>query len=242
MKVTKIDFQDAEALTRLLSDGKKSRERFNLEINRHHCGWAIMHAMTVEAASRGFAYKDTEQMRVYIREAAKWLTDANGKYGLMLLGLCGNGKTTMARAIANIILKFSEKELGYGNRKVMKFYTAKQICDMAAGDDKELKRLRELANEEMMIIDELGEEPLEVMIYGNLRTPMVDLLAERYDKQKMTIVTTNLGTDQLEAKYKDRIYDRFKEMFKIIKFENESYRAADDKMEHAGPVGDPQNP
>lgn len=76
----------------------------------------------------------------------------------------------------------------------------------------------------MMIIDDLGEEPKEVMVYGMIHTPMIDIISERYAAQRMTIITTNLQTDDLRKKYGDRIYDRFREMLTSIVFENESYR------------------
>ena len=109
----------------------------------------------------------------------------------------------------------------------MRLITAKNICRLCAASEKfkeQYDDYNSLFNEPMMIIDDLGEEPREVMVYGMIHTPIIDIISERYAKQRMTIVTTNLETDDLKEKYGPRIYDRFQEMLTPIVFENESYR------------------
>lgn len=44
--------------------------------------------------------------------------------------------------------------------------------------------------------------------YGNVLSPMVDLLTKRYDLQLFTIVTTNLTPQEIRTNYGDRIADR----------------------------------
>ncbi len=43
-----------------------------------------------------------------------------------------------------------------------------------------------------MIVDDLGTEPREVMEFGNVYTPLIDLITTRYEEQLYTIFTTNL--------------------------------------------------
>ena len=76
----------------------------------------------------------------------------------------------------------------------------------------------------MLAIDDLGTEPLEIQDYGNIMSPMVDLLTRRYDKQLFAIVTTNLMPKEIRPKYGVRIGDRFNEMMVKIQFENDTYR------------------
>jgi DNA replication protein DnaC len=75
-----------------------------------------------------------------------------------------------------------------------------------------------------LAIDDLGLEPAEIMNYGNVITPAVELLSHRYNEQLMTIVTTNLDPSQIKQKYGVRIADRFREMFLKVIFKNGSYR------------------
>ena len=77
----------------------------------------------------------------------------------------------------------------------------------------------------MLAIDDLGIEPAEVMDYGNILNPVIDLISYRYNEQLFTIVTTNLNPKQIRDKYGDRIADRFNEMMKKVIFENDSYRS-----------------
>lgn len=167
---------------------------------------------------------DTES---HVRQIARWLIDPNGTPGLMLCGLYGNGKTTLAKALAWLIGYITEREYGYSKRYNVKFYTAKDICRLCAASEKfkeQYDQYDDIFRERMIIIDELGEEPREVMVYGMIHTPLIDLIGERYAQQRMTIITTNLDVDELKEKYGKRIYDRFTEMITSVIFENESYR------------------
>jgi DNA replication protein DnaC len=76
----------------------------------------------------------------------------------------------------------------------------------------------------MLAIDDLGIEPVEVMDFGNVLCPVVDLLTKRYDMQLFTIITTNLTPSEIREKYGDRIADRMNEMMVKIIFNNDTYR------------------
>ena len=76
----------------------------------------------------------------------------------------------------------------------------------------------------MLGIDDLGTEPSEVMDYGNVYTPVIDLLTKRYEEQLFTIITTNLTPQQIREHYDDRIADRLNEMVEKKVFKNGTYR------------------
>ena len=88
----------------------------------------------------------------------------------------------------------------------------------------EYNEWRNLMRTPLLIVDDLGVEPREIMDYGNVFTPLVDLITLRYDEQLYTIFTTNLTPSQLEVKYGKRIVDRLNEMVETIVFENGTYR------------------
>ena len=72
---------------------------------------------------------------------------------------------------------------------------------------------------QLIIVDDLGTEPREVLEFGNVYTSLIDLITTRYEEQLYTIFTT-----KLEEKYGKRIVDRLNEMVEKVVFENESYR------------------
>lgn len=222
-----INFQNAEALSRALQAERVSRGRFSIEVPEEAATNLIKGAMKAVVEYRGGSFildPDTEN---HIRQIARWLIDPNGTPGLMLCGLYGNGKTTLAIALAWLIGYITKCEYGYSKMANVKFYTAKDICRLCAASEKfkeQYDQYDDIFREPMIIIDELGEEPREVMVYGMIHTPLIDLIGERYAQQRMTIITTNLNVDELKEKYGERIYDRFTEMITSVIFENESYR------------------
>ena len=73
-------------------------------------------------------------------------------------------------------------------------------------------------------IDDMGTEPIEVMDYGNICNPVIDLIDYRYNRQLTTFVTTNKTPNELRDRYGVRIADRFREMIEQVVFEDGSYR------------------
>ena len=76
----------------------------------------------------------------------------------------------------------------------------------------------------LLAIDELGVENVDIKNYGNSSEPIIDLLSYRYDRMKVTAVTSNLTMKQIEERYGLRLADRFNEMFHKIAFTGKSFR------------------
>ena len=89
---------------------------------------------------------------------------------------------------------------------------------------KDYKKIEKLKKEPMLAIEDMGRESTEVLDYGNVYNPVIDLLEYRYDQQLFTAFTSNLSVDELAKKYGTRITDRFREMFLKVVFTNQSYR------------------
>ena len=187
---------------------------------------ALCAAYEVEVRFRGNKVIPDEDTQQHIRAAAEWLADPHGKFGMMLQGLYGNGKTTLMRAVCNLINYLYDSELST-ERKSIRIIDAKEIARLGSREETRGAYMR-LFEEELLAIDDLGEEPPEIIIYGMVYTPVRDLLLERYRRQKLTIISTNLinteSRPQLTEHYGARIVDRFREMMKIVVFRNESYR------------------
>lgn len=180
----------------------------------------LMAAYKAEVEYRGHSFRDDEATKTNIDALAESLTAENPKCGFLLSGNVGNGKTTLVYAFQNLLNyltrhEYLPKETG------LRILDAKEIQLR----EKDLKAFQPFKNAEMLAIEDLGKEPAEVLEYGNVLSPVCDLLEYRYDRQLFTVVTTNLTPKERKAKYGDRIADRFREMFASIVFENPSYRA-----------------
>lgn len=206
----------------MFRNGRITRTRFSIEIPHTDMCNAIYAALLAETAARGCEFVHDPDTRSHIECAAKWLIDPRKKPGLLMFGSVGNGKTTLARAISNVIDRILEIECGYNAYPKIQFMTATSICGLRAKADQ--SSYERLFREEKIVIDDLGEEPKELLLYGQPTTPLTDLLSKRYEQQLFTIVTTNLGKSSLETKYGKRIYDRMCEWLEPIPFTNSSYR------------------
>lgn len=157
-------------------------------------------------------------------ELAQYITQEDPKFGVMMSGTCGNGKTTLLHTLKSAIyelylqgeLAFLEMDLRDG----LVIVDAKDITQIA----KDLDELREYRSYQLLAIDDLGKEPTEVLDYGNVLNPVIDLLEYRYNRQLFTAVTTNLVPKEIREKYGARIADRFNEMLEVIRFKDISYR------------------
>lgn len=153
-----------------------------------------------------------------IKAVARWTTK-HTKPGLMLRGYVGVGKTTMMWAMRSVFRHLMDE--------TMEIIDARSVADTGKSDGNELARL---AGERLLGIDDLGTEPLTVKNYGNESSPLVELLARRYENRRFTVITTNLAndgdTDELLTIYGERTYDRIKEMFNIVSYDGDmkSYR------------------
>ena len=77
-----------------------------------------------------------------------------------------------------------------------------------------------------LVIDEFGREPKQIMDFGNLRSPVIELLCERYDTGAWAHGTTNFTLDTLyaENQYGRMTGDRLKSMFNFIELKGDSRR------------------
>lgn len=154
-----------------------------------------------------------------IEQLVSFLTDEGSKFGVMFSGVCGNGKTTLLYAFQNLLNFLNNQGL---------FKEDTGICVIDAKDvvgyAKDVKQFRGIKERQMVAIEDMGREPVEVLDYGNVLNPVVDLLEYRYNAQLFTIITTNLTPKEIRQKYGNRIADRFNEMFDKVIFANETYR------------------
>lgn len=155
-----------------------------------------------------------------VRKAAKWLSGKH-KTGLLIYGAaCGTGKTTLANAMCNLVNYLFDSVYSQ-DRKTVYRTSAINLVKMYSDNPEQYKRM---VSQELLFVDDLGTEPVNIKIYGNEFSPVTELLYNRYDWQRWTIVTSNLSDEQLKERYGTRIDDRLREMFDRILFQGNSYR------------------
>ena len=200
-------------MSRLMSR-KTIIQRFKLDVTEQQAYDLILAAYRAEVNARHGKFTLDEQTSSHIRLAAKALTTTD-KFGIAFCGEVGNGKTTLMSAICNLTGYLFEND-GLYFRKVK----ATEVLDIYQNR----KDFRALYEQPLLAIDDLGCEPVEVMSYGNVLTPVVELLMSRYEMQLYTMVSTNIEPKKIGDRYGERIADRFREMLHVIPFTNKTYR------------------
>ena len=217
-KKTRIN---AEALMSALRHRKGTMPRFNLPLSEEDAFDSLMSAIKVEVEYRHREFVMNDELEAQIRHLSAFLTQENSKFGIVLTGGCGNGKTTIIKALQNLINTLRIPNPYNGKEYAMRIIDAKSMVTTCKSNYEDWKRLM---YQDLLAIDDLGTEPREVMDYGNIINPTVDILTRRYENQLFTIISTNLTPPDFSQVYGERIADRMREMMEKIPFTNASYR------------------
>lgn len=159
-----------------------------------------------------------------ICSASEWtanlLNDYEGtqRNWLHIQGSLGRGKTTLARAIGFTIMAHSKWQF------TVKEHPAMEVARYARQEDLQAAFERICNERNVMSIDDLGTEAAEVMCFGNMIQPMVEVFNARYSRNRPMIYTTNLNGEALMNRYGDRVLDRMREKAVIITLQGDSYR------------------
>ena len=203
-----------------LSQPGTMKERFRLSFDEDTAAKLLESAVEGEVCRFGGTFLYSEAVESQVRSLAVSLTSGR-RCGVMLCGLCGNGKTTMMRAFQNLLNVVRIPDSFHRNVYGMPIINAVHIAHLCRSNYDEVLRL---CDHEMLGIDDMGTEPLEVQEFGNMHRPLTDLLTRRYENRGFTFITTNLVPQQIRKLYGDRIADRLNEMVDKIVFDNPSFR------------------
>lgn len=142
-----------------------------------------------------------------VEKVVKWMYESRRR-GLLLCGTLGNGKTTMLRAIRNLI----GTKVVYLEAQAVYDHFRKNQC------------FPDIPGDAVLLIDDLGVEPPTYNDFGEIRYPLTELLMRRYKGNLTTVIATNKTFEQIGETYGDRLQDRMREMFAVIKYVEPSYR------------------
>ena len=200
-----------------------SRFRFNMDPQEAADLLASEYASVV--LSRNLTPIFDENTKNNVLAVAKYISQENPKPGVMFCGTCGNGKTTMLRALQCAIRDLGRNHFSSCLRcnlnAEMSILDARDIAYRGRDFD-EIRRIRSL---ELLAIDDFGKEPGEVLDFGTVVNPIDHILEFRYEHQLFTALSTNLTSKEVREKYGLRIGDRFNEMLEVIVFDDVSYRS-----------------
>lgn len=175
----------------------------------------------VEKRKNEFVF--TEEIKKNLSVVGDFLTTETRFYGLFLPGSIGNGKTTMLKAIRDLLVYLADtNQIRFcEGDKYPRFISAREMANVS----KTPTDFRALKDTRYLLIDDLCEEPTEVVSFGNSIYPFTELIEYRYENLLPTFISSNFGAADISDKYgNQRIGDRMKEMFKIVSFKEESFR------------------
>ncbi len=157
-----------------------------------------------------------DQLFLYLHQDSRFSGDL--RKGILLTGKYGCGKTLIMHSFSEMYNTIvGELDI---RRPVLKFIKSTELLETIK--DKPIKTFSRMP----LIIDELGREPKQIMDYGNLRSPLVEMLCERYDTGAWTHGTSNFTLETLssESFYGKMTGDRIKSMFNFLELKGGSRR------------------
>lgn len=221
MKITNLMQQLQDILSRVRPTA--TRPTFRVELCESDTIQLLTRCLQVEVSNRGRELRVDESTIRNIESVSRWLTSDRKKSSLILYGQVGTGKTIMVEAIRTLIRTlYPCGDMSAG--RYLKVITAIELSKLFENEKERKESYVSYKTAPWLAIDDLGAEPLTIKSYGNELTPMIDLIYHRYERQLMTIVTTNDNNEVLATKYGPRIADRFAEMFNRIPYVGDSYR------------------
>ena len=135
-------------------------------------------------------------------EVIEWLSDTKGR-GLMLMGDCGLGKSTILNFVIPAIFRTK-------TNKLLTSTPAKELGEI------------ERSSASFIIIDDLGTESIK-NDYGTKIDAVADAISYAEDSSKTLLITTNLASKALKERYDERTLDRLRKC-KVVVIKGKSFR------------------
>ena len=135
-------------------------------------------------------------------EIIDWMVDTQGR-GLMLMGECGLGKSTILNYVIPAIFRTR-------TNKILRSIPAKELGVVDRN------------KAPFIIIDDLGTESIK-NDYGTKIDAVADAISYAEDSSKTLLITTNLTPQALKERYDERTLDRLRKC-KVVIIKGKSFR------------------
>lgn len=175
-------------------------------------------------ADRTFAgYRATEQgqkiaLGVCRAYAESWQEKQASGASLVLTGKPGTGKTHLACAIGATVIDDHLGSVLFATVSAM----LRAIKETYRKDSERSEQsvIDRLAEPDLLIVDEVGVQ----VGSEHEKLLMFEVLNERYQNMRPTILISNLAVDELEAFMGHRVMDRYRECGAVLAFDWQSHR------------------
>lgn len=160
----------ADLLVSQLSRPATTKERFRLPFSKTDTVRVFLAGVKAEVERRDKTFVMSDALLTQTEQIAEWLTGDHSKFGLMLCGGCGNGKTTFVKAFQQILNKFEIKvDDDYSERYSIRIVNARDLAGFAK---------RTMTNGAVSVIN--GCLPLTISALSRLRLWITAMFSIRY--------------------------------------------------------------
>lgn len=181
---------------------QKLREKIGLDSRRNETFDSFNLNVFPEENIPGQSFSQRELMKLHLATCRKWAEEyPDSAYrDLVLTGSTGLGKTFLLHAMAE---KLIEKDV---NVLLISAYSMLDILRKSYFDND--SGSSELMDAEVLMIDDLGSEPLMQNITVE---QLFNLLNERQNRNLATVISTNLDMAKFRERYTERIASRLRD-------------------------------
>ena len=203
---------------------KKLREKIGLPAAQEETFESFNAELFSDETLPGRNYSQRELMSLWRRTCEEWADhypDTQWR-DLVLTGKSGLGKTFLLRAMAERLIERDIDVL------IVSAYKMVELLRNAffAGDGS----AEELISAEVLMIDDLGSEP---MMQNVTVEQLFNLLNERRNRGRSTVISTNLDMNEFRNRYTERIASRLRDrsICRILPLEGDDLRTGKGRVE-----------